>query len=274
MDRMDNGGIEEYYDESITGEGGNVSRKAENLRPRRRKKHYLLRVAMVLLLGLFVYLVMTSRLFDIKTINVHKDGSHFTTADVIAMSGVKEGDNLFKIRTRKAEEAMLADPWVSKVQVKRALFDSLNITLIERKAAFNTLYNGKYILVGDSDQVLSVTDKAGPITLVEGLDIAEAFLDVKIKVNDKKALKDLQSLLKAMNDEGLSFSRIDISGVSPRIFVSERLVIDGKLKDLTKGMNSLKVVLGDLDSRKISEGVIKVSDNGTCTFNPVFTDPP
>ena len=272
MDKPDDITTEEYYDESILQGRKNPETQDEAARPRRRKKHYLLRVLVVLVLCASVYFVMISSIFDIHTIEVIKNGTHYSESDVIAMSGIKNGDNLFKIRTGKAEEAMRADPYVKEVKVKRILPNSLSITLRERKESFVILYQGKYLLVGDSNEILSVMDQPNGLTLVEGMDVFNATPGVKIDVRDKQSLKNLQELLKSMNNEGMSFERIDMNGIVPRIYIKDRLIIEGKWKDLTDGMNSLKVALMGLEKRGITEGVIKVSGNRTCNFSPDFPD--
>ena len=55
-----------------------------------------------------------------------------TEQDIIKMSGVKEGDNIFAIDLAKVAERLYGEPWIRSVDIERRLPDALVIHLQER----------------------------------------------------------------------------------------------------------------------------------------------
>jgi cell division protein FtsQ len=76
---------------------------------------------------------LTTHRFAIQTLDVH-GGRRLTREKVRAAAGIELGKNLFAFDTKKAEEALLADPWVSSARVTRELPGTLRVELTERDA--------------------------------------------------------------------------------------------------------------------------------------------
>jgi len=252
------------YDETIRGRGPGGP-------PKRKKKRYLVRLLVVLLLCGGVYLVMTSSVFAIKDITVVKTGAHYTAADVIRLSGVKVGDNLFKTSVSKAGRRLLSDPWIGAATVKRALPNGLSIAVEERKEAFAVQYGGRFASISSTGVALQESGSQGGLPLVSGLEITACKVGQKLSVKDEKALQDAQSLIAAMKKDGVAAGAVQLGVPVSRVYINSHFAIEGVCSDITSGMDSVRLVLDDLKTKKISQGVIRVSGSGTCAFNPVFT---
>jgi hypothetical protein len=106
---------------------------------------------------------------------------------------------------------------------------------------------------------------------MEGIEVKNSKPGQILKVADEKQLADVQDLVEAMQKEGLTARRVDVSGISPRVYLSDQLVIEGAWADVKKSMDALMEVLADLEKKSISRGTLKVSGNDTCSFSPVFS---
>jgi cell division protein FtsQ len=76
---------------------------------------------------------LTTHRFAIQKIDLH-GGRRVTVEKVRAAAGIELGKNLFAFDTKKAEEALLGDPWVSSARVTRELPGTLRVELTERDA--------------------------------------------------------------------------------------------------------------------------------------------
>jgi cell division protein FtsQ len=76
---------------------------------------------------------LTTHRFAIQHVEL-KGGRRVTPDRVRAAAGIELGKNLFAFDTKKAEEALLGDPWVSSARVTRELPSTLRVELTERDA--------------------------------------------------------------------------------------------------------------------------------------------
>lgn len=76
---------------------------------------------------------LTTHRFAIQKVEL-QGGRRVTPDKVRATAGIELGKNLFAFDTKKAEEALLADPWVSSARVTRELPGTLRVELTERDA--------------------------------------------------------------------------------------------------------------------------------------------
>ncbi len=88
--------------------------------------------------------VMSHPYFEIKRINI-AGSIHFTIEEVVQLSGIEEGANIFTINLNEVESRMLQNPWIENVSVKRQLPDTYNLSIKERTPSFwvrhaSTLY--------------------------------------------------------------------------------------------------------------------------------------
>jgi cell division protein FtsQ len=76
---------------------------------------------------------LTTHRFAIQKVEL-KGGRRVTPEKVRATAGIELGKNLFAFDTKKAEEALLGDPWVSSARVTRELPSTLRVEISERDA--------------------------------------------------------------------------------------------------------------------------------------------
>jgi cell division protein FtsQ len=107
----------------------------------------------VLVLGLSVGLffsvyryAMTTPRFAVEHIEV-KGNQRLSETQVVRLAGVETGQNVFALDTSRAQQRLLAEPWVERARVSRELPATLRIELTERVAVAVALVEGDLFLV-------------------------------------------------------------------------------------------------------------------------------
>ena len=87
----------------------------------------------VLVLGISVWVVATSALFDIQKIEVR--GNHrLSDGQVVSLSGARLGSNLLTVPMEKVQRSLLRSPWIATADVSRSLPSTLVLQVGERAA--------------------------------------------------------------------------------------------------------------------------------------------
>jgi cell division protein FtsQ len=123
------------------------------------------------------YALTTSR-FGIRTVSL-SGNSRLVQGDVTALGGIEIGKNLLSFDTRKAEEGILANPWVSSAKVTRELPNTLKVEISERKAiAFAALGERLYLVTKDGEPFKEVRpDDPTDLPVVTGVTASELVRD-------------------------------------------------------------------------------------------------
>ena len=236
-------------------------------RGKRRKKYFFLNIIVLVLVLACLYLVGTSSIFDVKEFVVEGDG-HFTTAQIIDMSGIKKGENIFTVRVSNAEERLENDPYIKSAEVKWDLPDAITITLVERTEDI-LIESGDDVFVLNFDGTILLAEGSGRMMpRIVGLTPKDPKAGKPLNVNEADLLKPCLDFFQVMDRHDLPVMRLDVRNFVPRAYILDTLYIEGALKDMEANAIELKTVLSDLLSKGIARGKISVSGTGTCSFVP------
>jgi cell division protein FtsQ len=256
-----------YYEEyeTVNFDGGEY----ETTRPRkkRRKKHYFLRFLVFLAVLAGVFMILASPLFDIDEIDV-KGGSRYTPEQIVEMSGIRSGENIFMTRMSKAEKAVLSDPYIETAEITRKLPHKIIISVKERTDGFCVLFKEKYYTLDSGGTVVAVADTLPNVTLIDGLGVISAVSGEKLEVEKNMLLADTILFLAAVRENGLYFKRIDARNPTVKAYFNDKLLCEGTYVLIEKDIAELKAVISDLQKREVKKGRIIVNGSGSCTFTP------
>jgi cell division protein FtsQ len=241
----------------------------ETTRPRkkRRKKHYFLRMLAFLAVIGGVVAILLSPFFSIDEVDV-KGNSRYTSEQIVSMSGIISGENIFMTGTGKAEKAVLADPYIETAEITRKLPSRIIITVRERIDGFCVQFEKKYYTMDSGGTVVAVADALPNVTLIDGLGVISAVRGEKLAVEKNMLLAETVSFLAAVREEGLYFKRIDARNLTIKAYFNKKLLCEGTYALIKKDIGEIKVVVSDLRKRKIKKGKIIVNGSGSCTFTP------
>lgn len=136
---------------------GNSVERYYAAKQKRQKKRKSRRYVLLTLFSLAVLLVLSLTVFfNIRSFAV-QGNKIYSTEQIIAATGLKEGNNLFRLNKFKIADKMMAElPYIGQVEIYRKLPTTLCIDVAETRAAFVTRQNGGYAALSDSLKVLSI----------------------------------------------------------------------------------------------------------------------
>lgn len=238
-------------------------------RKKRRKKHYLLRFLVLIALIAGAYVFLTSPVFSIDQITI-EGNTLMSDDDIIKLSGVKVGDNMFERTGHKVKKALTENKYIADVKVSRELPNIYKIKITERQPVIAVSYNGKYIILDEEGYAVDEADSTMHATLVTGIKINKYELGEVPKFDDSANFKEAGELIKAVNDSGMFFKKVELgSSMTVKGYVTDTMVCSGQSSDIISQLEEIKAVLYDLDQKGIKRGVIRVGSDNYISFSPI-----
>ena len=232
-----------------------------------RKRRLLL---ILLIIAAFVSVCLFTPLFGITSITV-KNNQVIDNDSIIRASGIKVGENVFRVNLSSAEKAVEKLGHVEKAVVKRKFPSRIVIEVTESNIAAYIMFAGNYVAIDINGKVIDVI-KTGDIKadkpVVTGIalksfDKGEVFTASKAK-KGKFVTELLLSLKK--NELLVDVKKIDISNVNSAkmILNTETTVVVGDSSQLDYKMAYLIEVLKNLEN--LRGGEIDMSDTKNVIF--------
>lgn len=249
---------------------GEVPRK-EHVRKKHKKHHYLLKFFSACVAIALLYAFMMSSYFDVEKIKV-EGVVNFSDEQIVEMSGLKTGKNIFKIKAGKAEDRIETDPHIAKATIKRDLPKTLVITVEERLPAAQVPYDEQYVVIDGNGYILSVGDKADGAAVIKGLTLKGEHITAgtDIKVKEAAKLDEALALLHSAAGEGFAFKKMDMSEDTVRLYLTKNLLIKGEPAMIKRHIENgdITLILKDLKEKDITKGTIKATTEESFTFSP------
>ena len=227
--------------------------------------------AFILLVILFIYICISSSIFELKQINV--DGnSKITKSDIIKIGDIETGKNIFKYNLNDLEKKLLVNPYIKYVKVSRKFPDKLVITIKENSEYAIIKEGASYIYIGENGLVLSeqkdINNKNIP--LVSGIEIKNKKLNTKIKINSDKS-NDIILAIDTLKKNNMSrkVESIKINKNKMYMKTDDNTNIVLKIdEDIEYNINRLKAILVDLKSNNKKGGNIDLTSKEQAIYSP------
>lgn len=227
--------------------------------------------AFILLVILFIYICISSSIFELKQIDV--DGnSKITKSDIIKIGDIETGKNIFKYNLNDVEKKLLVNPYIKYVKVSRKFPDKLVITIKENSEYAIIKEGASYIYIGENGLVLSEQKdiKNKNIPLVSGIEIKNKKLNTKIKINSDKS-NDIILAIDTLKKNNMSrkVESIKINKNKMYMKTDDNTNIVLKLdEDIEYNINRLKAILVDLKSNNKKGGNIDLTSKEQAIYSP------
>ena len=170
---------------------------------RRERVRVVLFLAFVsFVLGLIFALY--SPVFNIQSIDVIGQNK-FSKDEIIRMSYIQRGSNIFKLNASQAVERIEHDPYIESAIVKRNLPNKININIEERKPIALVPLMGSYILIDKNGIAVETKTQIEEKTLVsiKGLKFETFSLGKPIVEGNSKNLKVALAILTMIQEDVL-----------------------------------------------------------------------
>lgn len=227
--------------------------------------------AFILLVILFIYICISSSIFELKQIDV--DGnSKITKSDIIKIGDIETGKNIFKYNLNDVEKNLLVNPYIKYVKVSRKFPDKLVITIKENSEYAIIKEGASYIYIGENGLVLSEQKviKNKNIPLVSGIEIKNKKLNTKIKINSDKS-NDIILAIDILKKNNMSrrIENIKINKNKMYMKTDDNTNIVLKIdEDIEYNINRLKAILVDLKSNNKKGGNIDLTSKEQAIYSP------
>ena len=237
---------------------------------KRRKKHYFLRFLIFVALVIGTVKFMQSDFFTVSEILV--DGNHYyTKAQIIEMAGLKTGCNLFfDTKTAPAKSALLEDPYIRLVSVRKELPETVRIAIEERTEYAAIPYGENYILIDHEGMVLRISDREPVLPVLSGLSLVEMKPGTPLQVEQPYMLTDTLALIAEMDENDVYFKQIYFSAVVVKAYIYDDLYCEGTPENIKNSMPAIYELLTALYKKDITHGVVKVGSDGYIAYSPSF----
>lgn len=186
------------------------------LRQEKRKKRQRNKLLFLLCLTCVIVLIVLSVTvwFQIKSIVV-EGNTRYEEGELIAMSGVETGENMFRLSTKKIEKKLKETyPYIEEVNVKRKLWDSIAIEIKEGKPTGAVLQNKRYTILSQQNRILEISQKKLPkgVYLIKGLPIENPVAGNYLEISEQEKSDALKQVFDLLNHYPLGTIReIDVA---------------------------------------------------------------
>ncbi len=244
---------------------GREKRRAAASRKARRRKRLLLifyLVTFLIAIGAAVVLSITV-LFRIDTIQVTGQ-SRYTEQEIVQMSGIKVGENLFLADTATAKQQIEEKlPYIGRAKVSRRLPAKILITVEEAEISGAVEYGGGYAIVSPEGKVLEITSAIPEgYSLIEGLDLKSADLGKKIVYEDPEKQEMFTELAQSLAEHGIApITRMDLTNLYDIVVEYDgRITMEfGLPSDIDFKVRFAKTILSEPDMAE-AQGVLNLAD--------------
>lgn len=125
--------------------GSYILNNKENILRRKRKIIILKRIIFLFMVLLTILITLGLTLPDFNIDKIQVSGAEtITEEEILEMAAIEPEKNIFKVNTRKSEKAILENPYIQEVKIKRKLPNKILIQVKEENVAFYVEQEGIY----------------------------------------------------------------------------------------------------------------------------------
>lgn len=238
----------------------------------RKKKHYLLRFLVFVVIVAGIAMFISSDFFALKSVKV--EGGHFYNQEqIVNLSQVKKDENLFFGETiRKIPDTLMKNPYFKTVKVTRTLPDKIVIKVEERKQFAAVAYGEEFVVIDSEGTVLRVSEENPKLTTLNGLTISKMTKGEKLEAEEKTALDLTLQMLATMDSGDIFFKKIDFSKVIIKAYINDNFIVKGTPKQIIASIEKgdLQKVVNNLLKQNTTRGTISMGDHNYMSFSPNF----
>lgn len=199
----------------------------EKKRPYRGGNYTLYFILAAIVVGIVMAILSNTVLFKCGSIEV-TGTTRYTAEEIIASTGIKTGENLLHIDTKKAEESVMsAFAFVDKVSVKKNFPTKIVVEITEAQNWFALNQSGKTVVISRGGRVLGAIPSDG-LVVVKGFEAESLDTGSKLSSTVDAKNKIIMEIFETAEKVGLAnVTEIDLTDrFSIKITVDDRIVLN------------------------------------------------
>lgn len=226
----------------------------------------------IILIGLIAFLLL-SPIFNISQIQI--TGNHkLSNNTYISLSGIEEGKNIYKFSKKQAINNIKENTYVESATIKRALPNTIEISVKERVATYMLKLANSYVYINNQGYILEVKEEPLELPIIIGYKSTEEDILNNKRLNDND-LSKLEKVLKITESANSYFlaemiEKIDIEDKNnyTLIFKDGKKAYLGEATNLSDKMAWIKTIIENEGKTK-GEIFVNVDLNSK---NPYFRE--
>ena len=248
----------------------------DRIRIQKRKiiaKISVVAILIAILIGGLVYFLL-SPVFNIKKINVINN-VNISSEEIIKLSKININGNMFKFSKRESKKAILKNPYIEEVKIKRKPFSTVEINVKERVATLMLEYGNSYVYINNQGYILEISTEKLEAPMLTGYvtPLDQIKPGNRLGKDDLERLSTVLNIMQAANVEELDYliTKIDIKNKKQYVLTFETEGKSAYLGSCTDLPYQMQFVRQFIDREKGIEGDIYV-DMDLNKKNPVFRE--
>lgn len=243
---------------------------------RNRGRHaglYKVLSAAVILTAVAAACIIFFRVGDV----VVKGNQRYTAQQIIEVTGVKQGDNLFGLSADRISRRLQNRlPYIRSVSVRRLLPDTLSITVVEGKSVAAVAQGDKWWLMDGDGKLLEEGTSPGGCATITGITPLAPAVGTNLAAGEEQSerVRNLRTLLNALGENDLldGLNSVELSEDYRITFVCQKRFTVHISPTLEKGMDYwLRRFAAALENPNVAENqayTVEIMDDQRLRFIP------
>ncbi len=262
---------EQYGENMKDVEKTNVERRNSGKRMRRRRRNMNLYAVVVIALVLTIGVTMSCTfLFNIEEVHISNISERYDENRIFNASGVRIGDNLLRLNTKKSAERILDELlYVETAEVNRKFPSALEIKVTFCVPAFNVEYSGGVLVVSRLGKILENNSfKTDGLPTICGLEPVSTELGHMIQTENEHKNEAFNEIIKSISaDEECTVSSIDLNDEFAIVvnYTNGTVFKMGNWNDADYKLSLAETIMND-DTIKGKKGYLTMVGTNQCSF--------
>ena len=243
-----------------------------NRKQKRTRKLIKMGILLLIIIGGIVF-SLVSPLFNITDIIVNNN-IQISTENIISLSQLQKGQNIFKFNKNKVIEDIKTNPYIEDVKIVRP--NKIEIIINEREKKFNVEFLNGYIYINNQGYILEISEQKENLPIIQGISTnqEEIVEGNRLDIQDLNRIEVVIQIINICKDYEIEkkVSKIDISDKNNYILYMEEEKKTIHLGDETNLSNKMLYVTTIMNENKDKEGIIYVNGDINGNFKPRFRE--
>lgn len=171
-------------------------------------------IGIIILLIFLIILLCSSRLFNIKSIEV-SGNTKLSDEKIISLSSLELYTNIFNFKRGNIVKNIKENAYIEDVKVSRKYPSTVNIEVEEREARYMLQFADSYVYINNQGYMLEISNEKLELPILVGFttDLSNIKAGNRINVDDLKKLNTVIKIYDSakLNDMNELITKIDIS---------------------------------------------------------------
>ena len=161
--------------------------------------------SLLVLIVATIVIFMMSSVFNIKEIVV-SDNKKISSQEIINLSGLTIGTNMFKTSNSSIRNAIKTNPYIENVKIKRSISGTVKLEMEERVPTYMLKFANAYVYINNQGYMLEITETPLELPIITGFVTSAELIKEgnRLVVEDLKKLEDVIKIIESSKNNSLA----------------------------------------------------------------------